>query len=377
MIGMKLALIHDWLNGMRGGEKVLEVFCDIFPDADLYTLFYEPDRVSEKIRRMNPRPSILQRFPLTRRHYRYYLPLYPWAIRRFDLSAYDAVISLSHCAAKGVRLDDRQAHVCYCFTPMRYVWEQYNTYFGGPNSWRLSSLAMRFWRRRLRDWDVATARRVNAFITVSAAVAHRIARYYQRDASVIHPPVDTDRFHPLAVEPGDHFLVVSALVPYKRIDLAIDAFGRMGRPLWVVGEGPERRALERRAGPVVRFLGWVSDEELVQIYNTSRALIFPGEEDFGLTAVEAQACGRPVIAFRKGGVIESVLERRTGLFFREQTVESLCEAVGSLERTVFDRGVIRAHAERFGGDRCRTQLQRTIYRILERYGIQTPPSLAL
>jgi len=367
---MKLALVHDWLNGMRGGEKVLEVLCDLFPDADLYTLFYEPDRVSEKIRRMDPCPSVLQRFPFSRRFYRHLLPLYPWAIERFDMSIYDVVISSSHCAAKGVATGDSQVHICYCHAPMRYIWDQYEAYFGGRNRWRLSSLAMRFFRDRLRRWDVATARRVTAFIANSATVAERISRYYGRDAKVVHPPVDTEKFHPLAGGGGgDYFLVVSALVPYKRIDLAVEAFSRLGRPLVVVGEGPERRRLEKAAGPGIRLLGWVSDEELLKLYNGCRALIFPGEEDFGITAVEAQACGRPVIALRRGGVVESVREGRTGVFFDEPRVESLIEAVERFDRIVFDRGVIRAHAERFGGDRCRRELERVIREILADYGI--------
>jgi glycosyltransferase involved in cell wall biosynthesis len=433
---MKIALVHDWLNGMRGGEKVLEVLCDVFPDASLYALFYEPDRVSEKIRRMNPRASILQRFPAPRRHYRHYLPLYPWAIRRFDMSPYDVVISSSHCAAKGVRLGARQLHICYCHAPMRYIWEQFDAYFGGKNRWRPASLAMMLCRGPLQRWDVATARRVNHFIANSEAVAHRIARYYGREATVVYPPADTERFRILdfgfsildcgmknaaseanadnqnpsqrylklqrtrresrksegtdssiqnpkskiqnstnrilrtnVQESNAYFLIVAALVPYKRIELAIEAVGRTGRVLWIVGEGPERRRLERLAGPSVCFLGWVSDDELVKLYNGCRALLFPGEEDFGITAVEAQACGRPVIALRKGGVLETVLERRTGLFFDEPTVGSLCESLEIFERTVFDRHVIRAHAESFGVDRCRRELETTIRGMLEPHGI--------
>ena len=365
---MKLALVHDWLNGMRGGEKVLEVLCDIFPQADLYTLFYEPDRVSEKIRRMNPRASVLQRFPLARRHYRSLLPLYPWAIERFDLSSYDAVLSSSHCAAKGVKVNDRQVHICYCHAPMRYVWDQYEVYFGGRNRWRPASLAMRLWRERLRAWDLATARRVHHFIANSMAVAQRIRRFYQREARVVYPPVDTDRFHPVGGIEGEYFLVVAALVPYKRIDLAVEACNRLDRELCIVGDGPERRRLERLAGPSVQFFGWVAEDELVRLYNGCRALLYPGEEDFGITAVEVQACGRPVIALRKGGVVETVLENRTGIFFRESSAEALCEAIGSFDEAVFDRGVIRSHAERYGGARCRTELSSTIGKWLEHHG---------
>ncbi|MCX8035963.1 MAG: glycosyltransferase [Candidatus Sumerlaeia bacterium] len=366
---MNVALIHDWLNGMRGGEKVLEVLCDLFPDAGLYTLFYEPDRVSEKIRRMDVHCSVLQRFPRARKHYRLYLPLYFWAVGQFDLSAYDVVISSSHCAAKSVRLNDRQIHICYCHTPMRYIWEQYEVYFGGRNRWRLPSLGMRLFRKRLQRWDVAAAQRVHHFIANSQSVSYRIRRYYNRESKIVYPPVDTDFFRPLPAEQADYFLVVAALVPYKRVDLAIEAFNRLGRPLWVVGTGPERRRLERMAGPNVKFWGWVSNAQLLEMYNHCRALIFPGEEDFGITAVEAQACGRPVIAYRKGGVTESVLDRRTGLFFKEPTAESLCEAVEVFGTLVFDRGVIRNHAEQFGGDRCRNKLSRTIQRMLQKHGL--------
>lgn len=373
---MKLALVHDWLNGMRGGEKVLEVLCDLFPDADLYTLFYEPLRVSPKIRAMNPRTSVLQRLPFGRRHYRHYLPLYPWAIGKFDMRIYDTVISSSHCAAKGVRLREGQVHICYCHAPMRYIWDQYEAYFGGRNRWRLSSIVMRLFRERLRRWDVATAQRVDAFIANSQTVAHRIAQYYEQEAVVVHPPVDTEFFRPIGgVDDGEYFLVVSALVPYKRIDLAIEAFNDMKTPLWVVGEGPERARLERLAGPSIRFLGWVDDDTLLRLFNGCRALVFPGEEDFGITAVEAQACGRPVVALQRGGVVESVRDGRTGLFFNEPTVEALCDAVQQFKQIVFDRGVIRAVAERYGGDHCRTELAKTIQSILGQYGIETPSTL--
>lgn len=365
---MKVALVHDWLNGMRGGEKVLEVLCDLFPEANVYTLFYEPDKISDKIRAMNPRASILQRFPLSRRLYRHLLPLYPWAIGRIDLSIYDVVISSSHCAAKGVWTEDGQIHICYCHAPMRYVWDQYDTYFGGSRRWRLSSIIMRLWRERLRRWDVQTSKRVDTFIANSQTVAGRIDKYYGRDAIVVNPPVDTERFRPLGGKDSDYFLVVSALVPYKRIDQAVQAFNRLGKSLLVVGRGPERERLEKMAGPKVHFRGWVEDDELARLYNACRALIFPGEEDFGITSLEAQACGRPVIALRRGGVVETVGEGRTGLFYNEPSVDQLCAAVERFEKMVFDRGVIRARAERFGGDRCRDELDKVIQAVLKEHG---------
>ena len=374
---MKVALVHDWLNGMRGGEKVLEVLIDLFPEADLYTLFYEPEKVSERIRQRQPRASVLQRFPLSQRLYRYLLPLYPWAIERFDMTIYDLVISSSHCAAKGVAVVDEQVHICYCHAPMRYIWDQYEAYFGGSRRWRPAAVLMRLFRKRLRRWDVAAAGRVDEFIANSSTVAERIKRYYGRDAAVVHPPVDTGFFRPLGGESKDFFLVVSALVPYKRIDLAVRAFTAMNRPLLVIGRGPERQRLEKMAGPSIRFFGWVDEDELVRLYNNCRALVFPGEEDFGITSLEAQACGRPVIALRRGGVVESVREGRDGLFFNEPTVEALTDAVGRFDRMVFDRGVIRAHAERFGGDRCREELNETIQRVLKKHGFETAPAKAV
>jgi glycosyltransferase involved in cell wall biosynthesis len=285
------------------------------------------------------------------------------------MCVYDLIISSSHCAAKGVGVEEGQMHICYCHAPMRYIWDQYEAYFGGRNRWRLASLGMRLWRERLRKWDLKTAEAVTEFIANSATVAHRIKEYYGREAEIVHPPVDTEQFRPVGGHEGNYYLVVAALVPYKRVDVAVEAFTRMEKPLWIVGEGPERKRLQRMAGPQVRFLGWVDDEELVRIYNACRALIYPGEEDFGITAVEVQACGRPVIALRRGGVVETVRERRTGLFFDQPTPEALCDAVRSLDTTVFDRGVIRAHAERFTSRHCRDELEKKIRKILDRHGV--------
>jgi glycosyltransferase involved in cell wall biosynthesis len=367
---VKVALIHDWLNGMRGGEKVFEVLCDLFPDADAYTLFYESGLVSPTIRAMEVHPSVLQRFPFARRHYRLYLPFFPWAIGRFDLTGYDVVISSSHCAAKGVQLGKGQVHICYCHAPMRYIWDQYEAYFGGHNRWRLSSIGMSLLRGWLQRWDVKTAKRVDRFVANSRTVARRIERYYGRDDTVVvNPPINTDRFHVQDVKQGDYFLIVAALVPYKRIDQAVEAFSRMERPLYVVGDGPERQRLEQHAGPSVHFTGWIDSEELVKFYNGCQAFLFPGEEDFGITAVEAQACGRPVIGLRRGGVTESVVEGQTGIFYDDPTVESLCQAVARFDQTTFDRAVIREHAEKFGGNRCRRELDNAIGAVLEEHGI--------
>ncbi|MCX6350182.1 MAG: glycosyltransferase, partial [Candidatus Aureabacteria bacterium] len=276
---------------MRGGEKVLEVLCELYPAADVFTLFYRPEKVSERIRGMKVTASFLQGLPFARSRYRFYLPLFPRAVESFDLSGYDLVISVSHAAAKGCRPGRGAWHVCYCLTPMRYLWFMKEEYFGS-NPWRNATLAPFF--AYLRKWDVAGARRVNDFFAISKYVAGRIARVYNRPAEVVYPPVDADFFRPGGEERG-YFLVVSALVPYKRVDLALKAFQRLGLPLKVVGTGPLEKKLKETASPGVEFLGWLDGEALRACYRGCRALIFPGEEDFGIFPLEAMACGRPVI----------------------------------------------------------------------------------
>jgi glycosyltransferase involved in cell wall biosynthesis len=344
---MRVAFVHDWLNGMRGGEKVLEAMLDLFPEAEIFTLFHVPEGVSKKINARRIHTSFLQRMPLARSHYRYYLPLYPRAIESFSLEGFDLVISISHCAAKGIRVPHGATHICYCLSPMRYIWDQYEAYFGGRRALSLGALVMPLFRKRLRHWDVETARRVDFFLAISRNIAEKVHGYYGRSAEVIHPPVDTDFFVP-SDNDGDYFLVVSAMVPYKRIELAVDAFNECGLPLVVVGEGPERRRLQARAKRNVRFVGRVSNEELARLYAECRALIFPGEEDFGLVALEAQSCGRPVIAFRAGGVLESVVEGETGIFFDTQDVESLKRAIERFQAKRFQKESIRSHALQFG-----------------------------
>ena len=370
---MRVALVHDWLNGMRGGEKVLELLCELYPEAEIFTLFYEQDNVSPIIASKLVNVSPLQRFPWARKAYRCYLPLYPWAIERFRLQGFDLVISTSHCAAKGIRVPPPARHVCYCLTPMRYIWDLFDVYFprGGPRP--LSSLAMRLLVKRLRRWDVETAQRVDFFIAISEHIAKRISRYYGRSASVINPPVDTEFFTPGGVKKSSQYLLVSALVPYKRIDLAIAAFNGVGLPLAIVGEGPEARRLRAIAKGNITFLGWVANEQLRQLYRESQAIIFPGEEDFGLVPVEAQACGTPVIAYKKGGVLESVVDGVTGCFFEQQTAGAIRKAVEQLDTTRYETTALRKNAERFSKQRCAEQLREFIaLKVAEKNG-QTRP----
>jgi glycosyltransferase involved in cell wall biosynthesis len=299
--------------------------------------------------------------PLARTQYRRFLPLFPFAIERFDLDGYDLVISSSHCAAKGVVAPGRARHVCYCHSPMRYAWDQFDAYFGPA---RVGAVASRWLYRpvlaRLARWDAATAGRVHRFIANSAHVAGRIRRYYNREATIVYPPVDTVFFHPSPDPPESHFLIVSALVPYKRIDVAIDACRRVGARLRIVGDGPDRERLGRSSGWDVTFLGALTDEQVRDEYRRAQALIMPGEEDFGIVPVEAQACGRPVVALSRGGALETVTDGETGVFFAEPTADSLGDALRRVGSTSFDSSRIRASAERFSKDRHAAAMQAVI-----------------
>ena len=345
---MKVALVHDWLTGMRGGEKVLEVVCGLFPDAEIHTLFHCRGSVSPAIERHRIHTSFLQYMPMARTQYRRYLPLFPFAIERFDLDACDLVISSSHCAAKGVVAPGRARHLCYCHSPMRYAWDQFDAYFGSE---RVGVVASRWLYRpvlaRLAAWDVATAHRVHRFVANSGHVAARIRRYYNREATIVYPPVDTVFYQPASVPAESHFLIVSAFVPYKRIEIAIEACRHIGAPLRIVGDGPDRDRLQRLSGPDVTFLGALPDEQLRDEYQRARALIMPGEEDFGIVPVEAQACGRPVVALARGGALETVIDGDTGVLFGEPTADSLAAALTRFAALSFDPGRLRASAERF------------------------------
>ena len=350
---MRVAIVHDWLTAMRGGERCLEVFCELFPDADLCTLIYLPDRVSPVIRAMKVRPSWLNRLPGVGRYYRHCLPLFPRAIEAFDLSGYDLVLSSSHCVANGVSCPDGM-HISYVYSPMRYIWDLHDAYFGPDSPWP-GRTGMALCRPFLQRWDVRSAARVDSFVAISDHIAKKINRIYHREAAVITPPVDLERFW-LSGNTGDYYLVVSALVPYKRVDLSIRAFNHLKLPLRVVGVGPEEKRLRKMAGSHVDFLGEQSDQAIAALYAGCRALIFPGEEDFGIVPLEAQASGRPVIAYGAGGILETVIplngdnaEAPTGIFFYEQTVAALVDAVRLFERQSgrFDAPQLRAHAAKF------------------------------
>ncbi len=345
---MRVAIVHDWLTGMRGGERVLEVLCDLYPEASLFTLVHDPQRISSRINGMDIRTSFVQKMPFALKRYRSYLPLFPLAAERFDLSGYELVISSSHCWAKSVRTPGSACHICYCYTPARYAWDLYDEYFGPHRMKWPSRMVKGALVRRFRAWDLRTSSRPDHFVAISENVARRIERNYGRKASVIHPPVATGFFTPGGPGEGEFYLVVSAFVPYKRVDLAVRAFNELGLPLVVVGSGPDEARLRRAARENVVFAGEKSDAELRDLYRRARALVFPGEEDFGLVPLEAQSAGKPVIAYGRGGALETVVEGETGTFFGEQTPGALAECVRRYGRMSFDPSRIREHALSFG-----------------------------
>ena len=355
---VRIALVHDWLNGMRGGEKCLEEVCALYPDADLFTLIHEPGQVSRTIESHPIRTSFLQHFPGRRRYYRHFLPLFPLAIERLDVTGYDLVVSLSHCVAKGVRPAAGTPHLCYCFTPMRYAWDLEAEYFSpsrasAPVRWAASRVLP-----YLRRWDVEATPRVSEFVAISEHVRERIRRIYDRDAGLLYPPVDTELFDPGPAAPSreDFYLMVTALAPYKGVDVAIEAFRGSGRKLVVVGRGQDERKLRAAAGPETTFLGWVATDTLRNLFGRCRAFLHPAEEDFGIAPVEAQAMGAPVIGAARGGLLETVRDcdaagstAPTGILFEPLTADALRAALDRFERNAhaFDAGAIRSNALRF------------------------------
>lgn len=361
---LKVILAHDWLTGIRGGERVLEILCRAFPRAPIYTLVYNPAAVSRTISDHRVITSKLQNIPGVKRYYRNLLPFFPAAIEAFRPCAADLVISTSHCVAKGLHAPPGARHLCYCFTPMRYAWVFYEEYFGcNP----LKKAVLRPVLRRLREWDRKSSERVDHFATLSRHVQKRIMDFYGRASDVVYPPVDLSFWTP-GGDGGSYDLVVSALVPYKRIDIAVKAYGKTGFPLKIVGAGTEAGKLAAMAAGNVEFLGRVSDERLRELYRHCRALIFPGEEDFGLTPLEAMACGRPVVAYGKGGVLETVVEGTTGLFFKEQNEEGLIDAIQKCATAKWDRARIRSNAERFNEGSFLNGLSASIEKSLKTFG---------
>jgi glycosyltransferase involved in cell wall biosynthesis len=380
--------VHDWLTGMRGGEKCLKVLCELLPQSDLFTLLHRKGAVDPVIESRDPQTSFLQALPAVERYYRYLLPLFPLAAESFDLGAYRLILSISHCAAKGAIPGPASRHICYCLTPMRYVWDQYPFYFGRGGRVPAPRAFARLAAHYLRMWDAAASQRVDDFVAVSGFVAERIRRYYRRKARVIYPPVEWSEYEVSASPERDFYLVVSANAPYKRLDIVLEAFRTLDRSVKIAGDAAaaERRKSGRGWPRNVEWLGWRSDDELRALYANCRALLFPGTEDFGLVPVEVQAAGRPVIAYGRGGVRESVrgipvrevagtdrsaLRRGfTGIFFEEPTGKSLAEAIECFESVedLFDPPLIRQWVKRFD----RAAFENQWRRLLGSAGVPAP-----
>lgn len=344
---MKVAIVHDYLNQMGGAERVVMALHEIFPDAPIYTSIYDPQRVDPAFKKMDVRTSFMQKFPLVKKHHQPFLPFYPFAMENLDLRGYDLVLSSSSAFGKGVITHPGTMHICYCHTPMRWCWN-YEEYVEREHLGKVARSILPFIISGLRVWDQISAMRVDHFIANSPVVAERIQKYYRRESIFIPPPVEASRFEfDPTTQPDDYFLILSRLIPYKRIDLAIEACNRLQLPLVIIGGGRDLERLKKLAGPTIRFTGRLSDEEVLHYFAHCRAFLFPGEEDFGITPLEAQASGRPVIAYGQGGALASVVDGVTGVFFREQTVDSLVEVLKAFDEKAFDPQVIRNHALEF------------------------------
>ncbi|TAK22392.1 MAG: glycosyltransferase family 4 protein [Chloroflexota bacterium] len=357
---MRVAIVHDYLNQYGGAERVLEELGGMFPDAPVFTSMYWPERMSARIRAMDIRVSFMQRLPGVVRRHQWYLPLYTQAVERHDLSEFDLVISNSSAFARGAICRPDAVHVCYCLTPMRWAWN-YDAYVAREELGSVSRAILPAFIDRLRDWEIGAVDRVDRYVAISTEVARRIRDWYGRESDVVYPPVSVERFRPAAPEDvGDYALVVSRLVPYKRIDLAIDACHRLGLPLKIAGSGRDEDALRRRAGPTVDFLGRVPDADLNDLMARSRVFLFPGEEDFGITPLESNAAGRPVVAYAAGGALDTVRDGISGRYFHEQTVDSLADALADAYEIPWSSAAIRRHAEAFAPAVFRERLSSAI-----------------
>jgi len=362
---MRIALVHDWLNQIGGAEGVLENLVSLFPDAPIYTSVYWPEAMPAQYRQWDIRTSWMDKLPWVKRHHQPFLPLYPLAFESLDLGEYAGILSNKSGFCHGVITPPETLHICYCLTPTRYVW-RYHDYARREGLGSLTRSLLAPMMSYLRMWDRLAAERVDRFIAISTEVQRRIAKYYRRDSEIIYPPVDTDRFKPAASH-DDYFLVVGRLVPYKRIDLVVQACTRLHLPLKVGSTGRDMARLQAMAGPTVEFLGHVPDDALPDLMTRCQAFLFPGAEDFGIAPVEAMAAGRPVVAYAYGGALDTVVEGVSGTLFREQTVESLCDALQRFDPDAYDPSVIRRHAEQFDTTVFRQKISDYVARAFEEH----------
>lgn len=362
---MKIALVHDWLNQVGGAESVLENLVALYPDAPVYTSIYAPEAMPPHYREWDIRASWMNRLPGVHRHHQVFLPFYPLAFESLDLGQYDVVLSNKSGFCHGIITSPQTVHICYCLTPTRYVW-RYHDYAEREGLGTLARAVLSPALSRLRVWDRVAADRADRFVAISTEIQHRIQKYYRRQSEIIHPPVDTARFDVMPSH-DDYFLIVGRQVPYKRIDLAVQACTRLGLTLKIAGSGRDHERLKSMAGPTVEFLGRVPDDELPDLVGRCRAFLFPGAEDFGIAPVEAMAAGRPVIAYAYGGALETVIEGVSGSLFYEQTAESLCDALRRFDADAYDPRAIRRHAEQFDASVFRQKISETVTRAWEEH----------
>ncbi len=369
---MKIAIVHYYLVSVRGGERCFLTLAETFPEADLFAVVVDPASQPAWLNERGVKTSFLQKMPGSKKYFRQFFMLYPYAVEQFDLSGYDLVISSSAGFTHGVLTAPETCHICYCYNTFRYAWNWHHDFIAGSNPIaRLFLGPLLSW---IRTWDVAAAQRVDYFSAISAVTQRRIKKYYRRDSTIIHPPVDLSKFNIINErQPGDYFLAVSELVPYKKTDLVVEAFNQLGYPLIVVGDGPQRESLQKMANSNVQFMGRIPDAALNELYNGCRALVFMAKEDYGIVPLEAQAAGRPVIAYGAGGVLETVLGNTTGIFFAKQDVAALIEAIACFEKMTFDRQAIKRHAETFGveifQERILAFVQEKLAEHLETFGL--------
>lgn len=360
---MRIAFVHDYLNQYGGAERVLETLCELFPEAPIYTLIYDEKMTGGVFKNREIHTSFLQKIPFAVSHHRFFPMLMPLAIEQFDLSYFDVVVSLSSSFAKGVITKPKTKHIDYCSTPTRFLWDDSHRYLEELKyPWPIKKLTP-FFLTYLRIWDKEASLRVDKFIAISEFVRKRIKKYYGLDSGIINPPVDANKYK-ISKEQDDYFLMVGRLVPYKRFDLAVMAFSAMGLPLKIVGDGPERGRLERQAGKNIEFLGLVSDCKMPDIYSRAQAVIFPQEEDFGIVPLEAMASGRPVVAYRGGGALETIVENETGVFFDEQTEIDLAQAVGRFRQIDWNPQKIREHALKFDKEVFKARMLRELTKLV-------------
>jgi len=365
---MKVAIVADWLTNMGGAENVIENFMELYPDADIFTTVYNPDKMSEEFQKREINTSFLQYIPLARKNWKIFLPFLPMAIEQLDLSKYDLVLSSSSSIAHGAITNPQTMHVCYCHNPMRYVWDGCHEYIEQSGYNKFIKLIIPFILNYVRTWDYYAADRPDFYIANSKFVKTRIKKYFNQKSDVIHPPVDTTMFSPATDDKlGDYFVILSRLVHFKKVDLVVRAFSKLGLTLKVVGEGPEKEYLESIAGPSVDFLGRIGNEEMGKLLQRCQAMIFPQEEDFGITPLEAMASGRPVIAYKAGGALETVVEGVTGTFFEEQTENCLMDTIRNFDAHAYNKTLLRQHAMKFGKQRFKKEIKEFIDKKLENF----------